>query len=99
MSKNEYNLRQFNLMQKVIAEYETGTSTLGILVSSLEALRFALEDEDVFVDKFEPLWGKLEDIYAVMLDEERLFPDSTDNTILNNSLSKIKILIDANVSR
>lgn len=101
MIKNisEYDLRQFNLMVDFINEYENGLpnlASLGKLVSDLEALQSALENaSESFYQAFRALWGELETTYAVMLDEERTLPNKIDESLINDAIAKLKVLINS----
>lgn len=97
MSENEYNLRQFRLMLNSITDYESNHSSLGMLVSNLDALQSALEDHPLFRESFEPLWGQLEVTYAMMLDEERTSLNEIDEEVVNEAVSKMKALIGSQI--
>ncbi len=94
MLENEYNIRQLRMMLDSIAEYESGRSSLGKLVSNLEALQSALEGQSSsFQESFESIWGQLEDTHAMMLYEERASPNEIDREILTDSIAKLQALI------
>lgn len=99
MKRNEYDLRQLGLMQEFIGKYESGKSSLGDLVSNLEALQSVLEGESSsFNDDFSSLWGRLEDTYAFMLDEERPTANEVDNRIVAEALDGLKSLISSELA-
>jgi hypothetical protein len=96
---SEYDDRQLRLMLSSISEYEAGKIALGHLVSNLEALQLTLEGQDLeFKAKFEPLWGKLEDTYAMMLYEERTAINDIDHQLITESLAELKPLISSRLT-
>lgn len=99
-SDAEYNARQYRLMLRVLHDYQHGVIKLGRLVSDLDALRDALQNpSQSWLGEFESAWGKLEDVYAVMLDEGRAEFDETDRRLISEALSKLTSLIDSQFSK
>ena len=93
-STEAYDLRQYNLMLKMIDLYKGGSITLGHLVANLEALREALRaPAESALTGFDSLWGKLEDTHAVMLDEGRKEFSDFDRQLIETSLAEFESLI------
>jgi hypothetical protein len=96
----EYDLRQYKLMLSAIHDYQRGTVKLGRLISDLDALRDALQNpSQSWLGEFESAWGKLEDVYAGMLDEERTQFDETDRRLINEGVSKLTSLIESKIAK
>ena len=95
-NSSEYNDRQLRLMLGVISEYESGEASLGKLVSDLEALEAALEKPNpTFAKDFRQVWGDLETIYALMLDDGRTTPTEDEVGVVRRILKELKPLISS----
>lgn len=99
-STDEYNLRQYLLMLRTLQLYKDGSISFGHLISNLSALLGALkEPKEYWVEKFQSLWGKLEDTYAVMLDEGRTQFNDFDRQLVERALSDLEPLIKTEADR
>lgn len=95
----EYNKRQYRLILRKIDDYGRGAIKLGELVGDLDALRLALQNpSDHWLREFESAWGKLEDVFAVMLDESRSEFDAIDTELISNALRDIRLLVDSKLA-
>jgi hypothetical protein len=67
--KNDFDQRQFALMEDHLRRYEEGGTDLGSLIAGLESLLLCLEaaGED-WKNEFRKKWGILEEVNAVALD-------------------------------
>ena len=87
----DFDRRQLGRIQECLNEYDEGGIALSVLVSRLEGLLSALQELNA--PALEPVrraWGVLDEILAVMLDEERVQPDATDREAIEASLGKIR---------
>lgn len=97
-SSQTYNVRQYKLMLKMIQDYQNGDIKLGHLVANLDALRGVLQNPpEPWLSEVESLWGKLEDVYAIMLDEERTEFDDLDRKLIKESIIKLESLVKAQI--
>lgn len=94
--EREYNQRQYHLMQRAVQQYESDAISLGQLVDTLEALNSALlSPSESWLSEFEPAWGKLEDVYAGLMDEgDRQF-DDIDRRLVGEAVIKLASLIQS----
>jgi Mg2+ and Co2+ transporter CorA len=96
----EYNQRQYALMLRRIDQYRKEVITLGQLINDLEALNAALRTTSgSWTAKFEPAWGRLEEVYASMQSEGRSQLDEVDSKLIEQSLSELTSLIQSEVSK
>jgi hypothetical protein len=98
--KSEFDIRQFELMLELIDGYGISRLGLGDLFSNLEALRRALENPAAkFIQSFEQLWGNLEVVHAMMLDQARQHTNDTDDRIILNTIPRLKELIRSEIEQ
>lgn len=91
---SDHNSRQYNLMLRNISLYQEDSIRLGDLVNTLEALNGALQHPtSEWSEAFEPAWGKLEDVYAVMLDEGRTESNAVEIMLIKDSVARLRALI------
>lgn len=99
-SDSDYNERQYDLMLRTISGYRDGSIQLGHLVNSLEALNSALQDPTAeWLDTFGRAWGRLEDVYAVMLDEGRTGLDAADVELVDEAIAMLRVSIQRELNK
>lgn len=90
----DYDRRQYQRMLDLIARYQEGEIVIRILVDNLDALRQALTNPSKpWIERFEHLWGVLEDAYAVMLDNKETQLNPTLERIVDQALVNLVPLI------
>jgi len=71
MMNSDLNVRQLRLMLTHVDLFKSGVVPLGELVVRLDSLRSAMESPpQAWSESFQTQWSALEEVYAVMLDEE-----------------------------
>lgn len=99
-SEREYNLRQLRLMLGFIHEYQQESLTLRDLIRKLEALGDSLQKpSEPWLKMFQSAWGKLEDVYASMLDEGRTELDEVDLRLIDEGVSQLLSLIQHEIEK
>lgn len=96
--QNDYNLRQYHLMQQTISDFDLGKLSLPRLISQIEGLIDALEGVSVEVrNNLLSRWAVLEDIFAVSLHEERntLKPSETER--IRTALVELSELVGSHI--
>ena len=94
-----YNIRQYELMLKTLQDYRNRKISLERLINNLDALRGVLQVPPIsWLDSFEPQWGKLEDVHAMMLDEERTELDELDLKLIESALAELEPLIKSEIA-
>ena len=90
-SEQDYNRRQFRLMERLLEQYQAGEIKLSQLINDLEALNDALQNPtEEWLSEFEPAWGALEDVYAAMLAEGRsTLSEEVDRPLIEKSVSRL----------
>ena len=99
-SDRDYNQRQLGLMQRRLEQYRAGAIKLRQLIDDLEGLNSALlNPTQEWLSEFEPAWGILEDVYAVMLAEgRRALTEDIDVPLIEKSLSRLSALIESQLA-
>lgn len=97
IKKNEikqYNLRQINLIEKMIEDYLNHKISIILLIDNLHALIYLInEPPQYFVDTFIQYWSDLEIPYAcAVADNKKSFTPEQINRI-NNGIKNIQKLI------
>ncbi|MDH5641410.1 MAG: hypothetical protein OEY28_08965 [Nitrospira sp.] len=92
----DYDRRQYQRMLDLVLAYQKGAIGLAALVDNLDALRRALNSPSrVWLEQFEHLWGVLEDVYAVMLDNKETELRGVNSKLVNQSLNDLPALIQS----
>ena len=97
---SEYDVRQYNLMLRMIQEYQNGSIEIGNLTQGLDELRSALENaSESWQQEFNSGWGVVEDVYAVMLDRGDFRLNDSEKELVNKAVEKLKNLIANQVEK
>lgn len=92
------DLGQYLRMLDLISAYREGTIGLPTLVDNLDALRNALmSPPKPWLEQFEHLWGVLEDVYAVMLDNKETRLSNIHQRLVEQSLNDLFPLIQREI--
>jgi hypothetical protein len=88
------NRRQLEAMRDQIEAYEVGRIDLPWLISSLEALRNALEEFPAeWLEAFSKHWGNLEELYSISVVRETSLPPQAREEV-RGSVDEIKALVE-----
>jgi hypothetical protein len=92
------DFRQLEAMRDQVHAYEQGVIDLPWLISSLEALRNALEEAPPgWLDSFSESWGNLEELYSIcVVRETSLSPHAREE--IRRSVDVIKVLVESLLS-
>lgn len=92
---NPYNRRQFLVMRRFIEEFKAGSMGLGQLIINLESLFASIKSpEPQWSGKFQVLWAKLEEEYAVMIHHHRTSLDPEAEALVDRSANELLALVD-----
>lgn len=92
---SEYNVRQLELMQDKIKQYQEGQIRIDQLIHDLEALFNCLEGIDkTWKGAFLSSWDILEITYASALYNNKNSLDDNDMVEINKGLKELDILIN-----
>src|SRR3989338_1481231 len=97
-TEEEYDQRQYRLMEQRILHYERGEITLNTLIFELEALLCVLHMEDEEWKKsFRSAWWILEEVYAVALYEGKAALSSEDRELIKKSIDTLRQLVASKI--
>lgn len=86
-----YDERQYRLMLGRLDAYQRGQIGLSPLITDLEALCDALQNTTAdWRQDFWQKWGKLEDVYAIALDEGRSELEPTEEVVVNQVINNLR---------
>ncbi|OGT04882.1 MAG: hypothetical protein A2Z65_12955 [Gallionellales bacterium RIFCSPLOWO2_02_58_13] len=87
-------------MLQAIDDYQSKSLGISQLISDLEGLHNFLDHPDEnWINNFYQYWMPLEEIYAVALDRKQSEFDEHSQTIIGQSLGKLKELIVSKLPR
>jgi len=93
---NDFLARQSQLILEAISTYRSGQLSLRHLVARVEGLLASIqgcqEIEQEWFDRVQSLWGRLDDCYAVLLDERK---SGKHRALLEEDRRAITTILDA----
>ncbi|KKT48580.1 MAG: hypothetical protein UW40_C0038G0002 [Parcubacteria group bacterium GW2011_GWF2_44_17] len=97
-TEEEYDQRQYRLMEERMLNYERGEITLNTLIVDLEVLLGVLHmDDEEWKQSFRSAWWILEEVYAVALDRERDTLSLEDRELIKKSIDKLRQLLASKI--
>lgn len=89
-----FNQRQYRLMLQMLNDYENEQMSLSSLIAGLEGLLGFLEGvSESWRQRFLQLWGVLEDIYSIRVDEGRSKLTDEETQVILQTISDLKDFI------
>ncbi len=97
---NEYDQRQYQLMQRCLEGFSNGNLNLRVLIDSLKGLiNFLQEPKDEWLSSFKREWFTLEEIYSIASDRNQTYLSQEDQTSVYEAVSHMKKLLQDVMSK
>jgi hypothetical protein len=91
---NEYDQRQYQLMQRCLEGFGNGNLNLRVLIDSLKSLiNFLQEPKEEWKSSFNREWFNLEEIYSIASDCDRTYLSQEDQNSVYETVGQMKKLL------
>jgi hypothetical protein len=91
---NEYDQRQYQLMQECLKGFGTGNLNLRVLIDSLRGLiNFLQEPKEEWKSSFNKEWFNLEEIYSIASDRDEVHLSQEDQNLVYETIDQMKKLL------